>query len=646
MLYTAMSLALSARSELKMAMTPSPETHEIRSHRADCVVLLTFVLILTAPFWIHLRDLPAAKDPDALQSLAFARIFVDAVWNHHQFPLWNPYFGGGVPWAGMVWNPGLTPLSIILTSFGEVIGFKVWFALVLLGGSMGMYRICGDTLRTSRVAALLCALLFSGSLWAAGRLEDGNYYEFGLLLLPLCIHAFHQFLSKGWVGFLLPLFYLAILGMSRYEAFLIALFVLVFALLFHREMQASYSKIVFSWLGTFTVFVILSLPKLLPLLDVLAANTAKLQITSPSGMRQSWFVQSIIYSPEILPLIPRFFSDHIKLLAVTMHPRHLIGIKITASFLVLAAGILKPRQSARLWVILAFAFILICGPYAPLPFWRLLLLLPVFNTMNDFTKYWNVFALFTLCILAALGFDAILQLIGRTFSHPGRPMVQKVAMGAIFFIATLHPFVHSFWINWRLYQLSPQQVTPSQFYQVASARWVRLPSDLNRWRGPEPGVDKTVMYFNLRKNIGTFTWYGSVALPEHAVAKFLINEDGTSEEDSRYKGEIYCATVQSSDCEIEKFSITYNHLIINTGQNFKEPSKIIINFNYDPKWTTEQGTIVNQNGLLAVDLLEGNNRNRTIVLSYRDGRFLLGFSFFIVAVVLWPIWYFRYYRVE
>ena len=167
-------------------MIDSTKRYESRYHGADITILLMFVLILTLPFWLNVRNLPGTGDPDALEMLAFGRVFVDAVWNHHRFPVWNPYFGGGVPWAGMVWNPGLTPLSLILISFGEVVGFKVWFALALFLGALGMYQVCADILRTSRLAAVLSGLLFAGSLWAAGRFQDGNYCEFGFLLLPLC----------------------------------------------------------------------------------------------------------------------------------------------------------------------------------------------------------------------------------------------------------------------------------------------------------------------------------------------------------------------------------------------------------------------------------------------------------------------------
>lgn len=620
----------------------SPVRHEYLCQRIDFAVLAIFVFFLTLPFWVNLGNLPSTTDPDALEMLAFARVFVDATWNHHQFPMWNPYFGGGVPWAGVVWNPGLTPLSLILIPFGEVVGFKVWFALVLFFGAVGMYRVCTDILRTSRGAALLSGALFPGALWAAGRLADGNYCEFGFLLLPLCIHAFHQFLHKHWVGFFLPVLYLAVLGMTRYEPFLVALFVLTFALLFKRQVQASYSAIVLGWLGTFMVFVILALPKLLPLLEILAANIVELQLTTPSGMPRTWFLQSIVYSPEIFTLVPRFIADHVQLLAVTMNPRHWIGIKITAMVLVLAAGILSPRRSARLWVLLALAFLLTCGPYAPLPIWRILYLFPVFNTMNDFAKYWNVFALFAVCGLAGLGFDAFAGLLDRVVTIPRQRKIRAIVLGGIFAAAILHPAVHSFGINWRLFQTQPKEVAAGPYYQVASARWFGVPP--RRERTPDPGVDDTVMYSNLKKNVGTITWYGAVAFRESAAPKFLVNTNGNLQNNVTYRGEVYCATVQSSDCDIEQFIISYNRLTVSTGKNFTEPSSVIFNFNYDPRWSTSQGTIRNNNGLLAVELPGGDNRNQRLVLSYRDRLFFLGIVFFFLISVAWPVWYFWYYN--
>jgi hypothetical protein len=370
----------------------------------------------------------------------------------------------------------------------------------------------------------------------------------------------------------------------------------------------------------------------------------ELQVISPFGIRQSRFFQSVVYSPEIMALIPPFIAEYVQLLAVTMNPRHWIGIKIVASTLVLLAGILNLRRSARLWALLALTFLLVCGPYAPMPIWRLLFLFPIFNTMSDFTKYWNVFALFTLCSLAAVGFDTIIQLLHRVVPHPRGQMVCRIMLGGVFATAILHPSAHAFGINSRLFQVLPKKITNGQFYQVASVRWLGVSSTRNRT--PDPGVDETVMYSNLQKNVGTITWYGAVAFRENAVPKFLIDENGIRQNNTLYQGEVYCATVQGRDCDIGQFVISYNGLAVRTGQNFIEPSRIVFNFNYDPRWNTSQGTVEDHNGLLAVNLPEPDNRHRTIVLSFRDGSFLVGFVFFLVGITVWPIWYFRYYRVE
>ena len=621
------------------------ERYGFRCQRTDFAVLAIFVLFITFPFWISPKNLPSTKDPDALQVLAFAYVFVDSVRNYHQFPLWNPYFGGGTPWAGMVWNPSFTPLSLILITFGEVVGFKVWFAVALFCGAIGMYLVSSNILRTSRVAAVLSGLLFSGSLWAPGRLDDGNYAEFGLLLLPICIFAFHQFLRKHWVGFFLPILYLAILSLSKYEAFLVASFVLLFALCLRREVQASYSAIILGWLGTFAVFVILALPKLLPLLEVLEANTVDLRVSTPDGLRPRILMGGILYSPEISLLFTKYLSwDPLKYFPIPVSPRHLIGIKITALALVLSAGILKMRQTAVLWIILGLVFLLACGSYAPLPIWRLVSFFPVFNTMLDFTKYWNIFVLFTLCALAALGLDAITELFGRIFARAEQSFIQKVVLAGIFLAAIFHPAIHSFWINWALYRSGPIETTPGPFYQVASSRWLGFTK--HRWRVHNARIDETIMYFNLKKNVGTITWYGTVALRENASPKLLIYENGTAMRNPNYRGEIYCGTVEARECDIEDFLISYNQLTVHTGKNFTESSKIIFNFNYDSRWSSKEARVVNHNGLLAVTLTAADNRNQTITLNYRDGSFLVGFTFFLIGGVVWPIWYFRYYALK
>src|SRR3989337_4078313 len=100
-------------------------------------ILISFVLMLTFVFWLHPLNLPSTFDPDALQSTAMGYLFAKAVHTFKEFPIWNPYFGGGIPWAGMVWNPGISPMSLILVLFGSVIGIKLWLFCTNLFGAIG-----------------------------------------------------------------------------------------------------------------------------------------------------------------------------------------------------------------------------------------------------------------------------------------------------------------------------------------------------------------------------------------------------------------------------------------------------------------------------------------------------------------------------
>lgn len=91
-----------------------------------CLVLLgAFLSLLSFPILRDLNGLPTQLNADAYQHLSFAYSYYDAVWNHGELPLWNPYFGGGIPWAGYIYNPGISPWGLIYGLAGDVAGVKI-----------------------------------------------------------------------------------------------------------------------------------------------------------------------------------------------------------------------------------------------------------------------------------------------------------------------------------------------------------------------------------------------------------------------------------------------------------------------------------------------------------------------------------------
>ena len=65
-------------------------------------------------------------------------------------------------------------IALLLGPFGAAFGFKLWYAALQLGGSLGFYWLARRALRAGVGPSLVGALLYGSAPWLAGRFEDGN----------------------------------------------------------------------------------------------------------------------------------------------------------------------------------------------------------------------------------------------------------------------------------------------------------------------------------------------------------------------------------------------------------------------------------------------------------------------------------------
>ncbi|MHA2032239.1 MAG: hypothetical protein ACW99Q_22940, partial [Candidatus Kariarchaeaceae archaeon] len=311
-------------------------------------ILISFVIVLTIGFWLKPFNLPSTNDEDALLYMAMGYLFKIAIHTYNEFPIWNPYFGGGIPWSGF-WNPGISPVSLILILFGEVVGIKVWLFATYLLGALGMYQVCLNCLSISRSSSVLAGMLFVGSLWAAGRFESGNYFQFSYLLLPLCIYLFYCLSRGSFVGFLLPLLYWTILAaFGKYEIFLMIPFILVFALAYRKIFEVSAGRILSSFVISFIVFIGLGMSKLLPLLEEVSVNIAN-------------FYDYESYAIGFTELI-----KEILIVEITKHRNYNVGVGYSPVIFVIAAFFIDWRKSMGLCILLIVSILLTIGPDTPL----------------------------------------------------------------------------------------------------------------------------------------------------------------------------------------------------------------------------------------------------------------------------------------
>jgi len=585
-------------------------------------ILISFVLMLTFVFWLHPLNLPSTFDPDALQHLAFGYVFTNAIHTFNEFPIWNPYFGGGIPWAGMVWNPGISPMSLILILFGEVIGIKLWLFCTYLFGAIGMYLMCHNCLNTSRPAASLAGMLFVGSLWAAGRFISGNYLEFSFLLLPLCIYLLNCVISFKLIGIFSPILYLFALGaFGKYEIFLMMPFILFITIAYRKENRLSICQILIGFILTFIVFIGLSLHKLLPLLEIINSNIAEFRVPK-TGLRALEIIKMIVEVTRLKSI------------------NNIIGVGVGGVLLVFIAFLLNWRKSLGLALVLIAAFLLTMGPNTPL--FHVVNSIPILDTIKSYPKYFNGFILFSLCALTSLGIDCVLPLVSSRPTERSIDRWQWLTIFLIFSFIVLPPSITSFRTYKNGFRLKPFKTYEGDFFHVSEERLI---GSRRKYRTPNMKNIDTIMYYNLLRNRGTITWYGNFILPENAAPKYIVNHNGNVVRNEDYKGEIYCPKSTREACDINNYRFTFNTISLELGKEFSA-NRVVFNFNFHPGWSSKDAKVVNANGLLAVDLNDNSRTSNIIYLRFVDRRFNVGVKIFLVTFIGWLIGYFALCKIK
>ncbi len=128
------------------------------------------------------------------QGLQTRKIMIDALASGQGLPLWNPLSFCGIPYVGSLPGPIFFPLSILyfLLPLYRAIGWT--FLLMTLFGGMFCYLWIRE-LNLSKVAAALCAVMFTLTGWVASALQGGHDGRmFVILLTPLVFF----FLERGF----------------------------------------------------------------------------------------------------------------------------------------------------------------------------------------------------------------------------------------------------------------------------------------------------------------------------------------------------------------------------------------------------------------------------------------------------------------
>jgi hypothetical protein len=237
--------------------------------------------------------------------------------------------------------------------------------------------------------------------------------------------------------------------------------------------------------------------------------------------------------------------------------------------------------------------------------------------MGSYGKYFNIYILTSICLLAAFGLQALYHRT-RAFldKHVAGERSRRLATTAFVLMGALAltPVLvsTSSFLNTAFSQSQPSYAR-GDFFQV-SYRFL-----IGAIKKRRKSVANEDQYFNVRRNIGTITWNGNIVLPENAVPKFIIDRTGEYPNPD-YVGEAAFVGPHSNEARVTEFILGYNSIRLRYSSTV--PQLLLLNFNFHSGWASDQGDVQQHDGLLAIKIEPAIERE--ITLTFSDPLFSIG----------------------
>ncbi len=297
-----------------------------------------------------------------------------------------------------------------------------------------------------------------------------------------------------------------------------------------------------------------------------------------------------------------------------IHPEYApLGLTLPIVALALLAAALRQRAVALLMMFLLYLGICM-GPNLPLdPYRNLVWGLPGFYSLNQPYKYFNFFLIVPVTLLFGMAIEIGMERFSR------KRIVLTVAA-----LALLWPLLQNAPLLATLVQ-EPAAIgeRSDEFYQVSRPRQLDPDSpdrfgdltELDRSDREHNRNDDTREFFNVPRGIGVVDWYADIYLDEYAWSRYFVRRDGSRIDNPAFRGEAWC---QGAACSISDVEITMNTVSVRLEND--TPDRLVINQNYDVDFLSRQGPVLEQDGLLAMDLNEVGTHD--ILIEFRPPHIL------------------------
>ena len=530
---------------------------------------------------------------------------------YNQFPLWNPYNLGGIPFlAHPVWGQFLSLTLIPVLLFGEVIGIKISILIHILIGMVGMYLL-SKYYKLKNVLCLLPSFIFMLSGFYVLHLTTGHIWVLMIAFVPY-VFLFYLKSFDNRKNVIFASIFLALMLLAGTHIFLFtSLFLIIYSIFkVIQKKKISSMKVL---LSIFILAVLLSSIKLIPNVDFLSKQPRYVKYDY-SGYSLNTLFHGLLDRDQ------RYFTerdlgpfyngvvgekgDHPFITGIS-HGWNENGTYIGLIPLILfLIGI--PLLWKKHWplILTSFTFLwLSFGHRAPTSLWKFFQLFPVWNMVSSASRSIIIF-IFCLAIIDGLTLHKLYQLFREKIK-------KKKILNIILYFIVIFLAIDLVVVNGRVLKdafiIPPLNVTPNEeFYQTSKHyKYINL----------TPMYD----YPNFLRNEGKVNAYLEIPTEIYAVPR----------ESENYKGEVY---LQNTKGEVSYAYWSPNKLVVDI--NVSDGGYVIINQNYYEGWKTKDNRKVESfNGLVSTKVYP---EDKQVIFYYLPWSFVVGavISFFSLVGII------------
>jgi hypothetical protein len=587
-------------------------------------LLLLWALIAFVFTWPAFQNFDNWGIQDWDQHLFYHSVPAISLLEYGQFPLWNPYHGGGAPALGNPQSVFLSPVYLAALLFGAVHGLKIEIWLHLVIGLAGAYWL-GRERRLDRISALLVSFVFMLSSMFVLVLAVGMTTFLSIALIPwlvvLYLRAYRAWRYGIWAGLICALMFF---GGGIYPVVLSVTFIVLHAGV-SALLRAARPIAALKVLGIILAFSLgLGAIKIAPSLEFMLRHVRPIDDYSGYSIGSLWY--SLTGREQTIAVILRlplgepgfwhgfsyFFDENGMYVGLVPLALCLLGMAA------------RGRRDAVLIICLAIFVWISFGDRIPISLWAALHELPPYDSMRVAQRFRFVYMLLV-ALFAGCGLQTARGWVERLARRPW--LGQGVAIVSVLAILCDLIAVNAALLRDAFTILPVETTRSAEFYQVtgfashdkenavSDGEESRLKAYYRRVMYQAEGG----LYPALLSNVGTIHAYEPVPLPKRAIPR----------DSPDYRGEVYLDGAAGA----ARFAVwSPNRLVIETQA--AGPGYVVVNQNYDPGWRLRGlpgRRIEPVEGLLAVQVGPDDHR---FEMNYMPASFVAGASVTAVSFLL------------